>query len=140
MLLNSQANVPAQDVLFHIQNKQTRNLKRWKCHAEKLHAWYDEKNVCYWLSFLISYWKKKSVTTAGLIRKKLGTAQLTYYLCMMSFSCAGEHRKAQLLHFGNSLRGNHDLQVIQFQAKQISCNYIGLVHMKRWREKMNGKK
>lgn len=28
MLLNSQANVPAQDVLFLIQNKQTRNLKR----------------------------------------------------------------------------------------------------------------
>jgi hypothetical protein len=28
MLLNSRANVPAQDVLFFIQNKQTRNLKR----------------------------------------------------------------------------------------------------------------
>jgi hypothetical protein len=36
--------------------------------------------LAFFLNFIL---KKKSVTTAGLIRKKLGTAQLTYYLCMM---------------------------------------------------------
>jgi hypothetical protein len=94
MLLNSQANVPAHDVLFLIQNKQTRNLKRWKCHAEKLHAWYDEKNVCI-LAFFLNFILKKTICHHCWFDKKKIRYGATNILSLhdVSFSCAGEHRR-----------------------------------------------